>query len=118
MRRAHGLRVIETARKALALQSAEGNDPRARTRAGDQRAQAISEQHRQNRAWARSANADRDEAWFLREVVPKLDDYSLSQIAKATGLSLAACSRFRAGTRVPHPRHWEALLTLIKQRQT
>jgi hypothetical protein len=29
--------------------------------------------------------ADRDAAWFLREVVLKLDAYSLSQIAKATG---------------------------------
>ena len=26
--------------------------------------------------------ADRDVAWFLREIVPKLDGYSLSQIAK------------------------------------
>jgi len=45
-----------------------------------------------------------------REVVPKLDGYSLSQIAKATGLLLAARSRIRAGTRVPHPRHWEGNL--------
>ena len=28
---------------------------------------------------------------------------------KATGLSLAACSRIRAGAQVPHPRHWESL---------
>jgi hypothetical protein len=55
----------------------------------------------------------RDADWFLREVVPKLDGYSLSQIAKAAGLSLAACSRIRAGTRVPHPRHWGALTALI-----
>ena len=41
--------------------------------------------------------------------MPKLDAFSLSEIAKATGLSLAACSRIRAGARVPHPRHWEAL---------
>ena len=52
----------------------------------------------------------------LREVVPKLDGYSLSQIAKATGLSLAACSRIRAGTRVPHPRHWQAFESLVATR--
>ena len=43
------------------------------------------------------------------------DAFSLTEIAKATGLSLAACSRFRAGTRVPHPRHWEAFLALVKE---
>lgn len=53
---------------------------------------------------------DRDVAWFQREVVPKLDAFSLNEIAKATGLSLATCSRIRAGTRVPHPRHWEAFV--------
>jgi hypothetical protein len=26
----------------------------------------------------------------------------------------AACSRVRAGTRVPHPRHWDALIGPIK----
>lgn len=39
----------------------------------------------------------RDEAWFKREIVPKLDAFSLKEIGKATGLSLAACSRIRAG---------------------
>jgi hypothetical protein len=54
----------------------------------------------------------RDEAWFRREVVPKLDAFSLKEIGKATGLSLAACSRIRAGVKVPHPRHWETLRKL------
>jgi hypothetical protein len=47
-------------------------------------------------------------------VTPKLDAFSLGEIAKATGLSLAACSRFRAGMRVPHPRHWERFLALVE----
>jgi hypothetical protein len=34
--------------------------------------------------------------------------------ARTIRLSLAACSRFRAGARIPHPRHWEALLALIE----
>jgi hypothetical protein len=49
-------------------------------------------------------------------VTPKLDAFSLAEIAKTSGLSLAACSRFRAGTRIPHPRHWEALLALVEER--
>jgi hypothetical protein len=113
-RRTRGLRAIEAARKALAAQAAAGDDPRASAKAGRHRGEAISEQHRQNRAWTRSSTDYRDAAWFLREIVPKLDAYSLSQIAKATGLSLAACSRIRAGTRLPHPRHWEGLESLIQ----
>jgi hypothetical protein len=116
-RRERGLRAIEAARKALAVQAAQGHDPRASDRAGRKRGEAISEQHRRNRAWARGAAAARDAAWFLREVVPKLDGYSLSQISKATGLSLAACSRIRAGTRIPHPRHWAVLRRLVGTEQ-
>jgi hypothetical protein len=33
---------------------------------------------------------------------------------KVTGLSLAACSRIRAGAKVPHPRHWAAMHGLIR----
>ncbi|MHB1770110.1 MAG: hypothetical protein ACYCPH_03510 [Minisyncoccota bacterium] len=49
-----------------------------------------------------------------REITPKLDGYSLSEVAQAVGLSLAACSRFRTGTRVPHPRHWTAFVALVE----
>jgi hypothetical protein len=47
--------------------------------------------------------------------VPKLDGFSLKEIGKATGLSLATCSRIRAGAKVPHARHWGALLALIER---
>jgi hypothetical protein len=70
--------------------------------------------HRRNRSWAREHPDQRDEAWFKREIAPKLDAFSLREIAAATGLSLAACSRIRAGVRVPHAKHWDALLALVK----
>jgi hypothetical protein len=44
---------------------------------------------------------------------PKLDAFLLKEIAAATGLSLAACSRIRAGARVPHSRHWAPLHKLV-----
>jgi hypothetical protein len=34
--------------------------------------------------------------------------------ADATGLSLTPCSRIRTGFKIPHPRHWGALLALVK----
>jgi len=62
--------------------------------------------------YSRQGFAERVEAWFGREIAPKLDAFSLKEIAAATGLSLAACSRIRAGVRLPHPRHWDALRKL------
>jgi hypothetical protein len=39
---------------------------------------------RRNRRWAREHPSQRDEAWFNREIAPKLDAFSLKKIAKAT----------------------------------
>jgi hypothetical protein len=115
-RREHGLRAIERAREALRLQTLAGNDPRADAATNRKRSDAIVEQRRRSRQWKREnpSGAARDRAWFLREVLPKLDDVPLSAIARATGLSLAACSRYRSGARVPHPRHWEALFAIVE----
>jgi hypothetical protein len=114
-KREHGRRAIEAARKALAAQAAAGNDPRRSASVNRVRAEAISDGHRRNRRWAREHPNQRDEVWFKREIAPKLDDFSLKEISKATGLSLAACSRIRAGARIPHPRHWGALLALLRR---
>ncbi len=113
-RREHGLRAIEAARKALAAQTAAGNDPRRSAAVNRARGEAISDGHRRNRRWAREHPGQRDEAWFKREVAPKLDAFTLSEIARVMGLSLAACSRIRAKTRIPHPRHWSSLLALVE----
>ena len=113
-RREHGRRAIEAARKALAAQTAAGNDPRRSTVVSRARGAAIADVHRSNRRWAREHPGQRDEAWFKREIAPKLDGFSLKEIGKATGLSLAACSRIRAGSRASHPRHWDALLALVE----
>jgi CRISPR-associated protein Cas1 len=113
-RREHGLRAIEAARKVLAAQTAAGYDPRRSADVNRARGEAISERHRRNRSWAREHPKERDEAWFKREIAPKLDAFSLKEIGEATRLSLAACSRIRAGARVPHPRHWDRLLALVE----
>jgi hypothetical protein len=106
---------MEAARKVLAAQTAAGNDPRRSAVVNRARGEAISDAHGRNRRWAREHPGQRDETWFKRELSPKLDAFTLKEIAEATGLSLAACSRIRAGAKVPHPRHWEALRKLILQ---
>jgi hypothetical protein len=102
-RRDHGLRAIEAARKVLAAQTAAGNDPRRGADVNRSRGEAISDGHRRNRRWARENQDQRDEAWFKREIAPKLDGFSLKEIGNATGLSLAACSRVRAGAKSTAP---------------
>jgi hypothetical protein len=116
MKVAQANKAVVVARKALAIQAAAGNDPRRDPEMNCKRAAAISEGHRRNREWTRENNAQsRDEAWFKREVLPKLDGFSLKEIAAATGLSLVACSRIRSGARLAHPRHWDALLELAER---
>lgn len=67
--------------------------------------EALAEGHRRNGSWVREHLGQRDEAWFKREVAPKLDAFPPKDVDKATGLSPAPCSRIRARARVPHPRH-------------
>jgi CRISPR-associated endonuclease Cas1 len=113
VRLAHADKVVIAARRSLALMAAVGNDPRSSPEANRRRGTANAEHHRRNREWRREhGNDGRDEAWFRREVVPKLDAYPLSAIASATGLSLAACSRLRSGKQLPHRRHWDAVLAI------
>jgi CRISPR-associated endonuclease Cas1 len=115
IRAEHAKKVVAVARQALAERAAAGEDPRSSREANRKRGASISEQRRRNRQWKREhpEGAGHDRAWFLREVMPKLDDVPLSAISRVTRLSLAACSRYRTGARVPHPRHWETLSALV-----
>ena len=109
------MRAIAAARKALAAQAAAGKDPRASEHAGRKRGDANAEHHLRNHRWAREHHgAARDRAWFERDIALKLGAFPLSAIARATGLSLAACSRMRSGSQIPHPRHWDSLLALVE----
>jgi hypothetical protein len=47
---------------------------------------------------------------FERDILPLIQGVPLSQLQQATGLSLQYVSLIRRGERMPHPRHWEALL--------
>ena len=60
---------------------------------------------------AQSPAFDRD--WFGTTVQPLLADFTLPAIAKVTGVSTAAAAKWRASRRVPHPRHWVALVDLV-----
>jgi len=100
-----GARPIQPPARCVESRWRSGDAVAARLGLLRERDEAISEGHRRNRSWAREHPDQRDGVWFKREIVPKLDAFSLKEIGRATGLSLVVCSRIRAGDVVPHPRH-------------
>ena len=87
---------------ALAAQTAAGHDPRRSAEVNRARGEAIAEAHQRNRRWAREHAGQRDEAWFKREVAPKLDAFARRDrgrdgfIARGV-LALPAGARCRTG---------------------
>ena len=63
----------------------------------------------------RSTGEQHDPEWFKSEILPGLAAVTLSRIAEATGMSVSAASKIRAGRRIPHPRHW-VLHQLVERR--
>jgi len=53
-----------------------------------------------------------DAEWYLTNVLSGLAGATLTEIAKATGMSTSNAAKVRSGKRVPHPRHWDGLRTL------
>jgi hypothetical protein len=49
---------------------------------------------------------------YLAEVAPKLGQFTITRIARATGMSTSSASKIRSGKQLPHPRHWKALAEL------
>jgi hypothetical protein len=61
-----------------------------------------------------NSNTEHDETWFRSHVLPGLAEVTLVAIAEVTGMSTSAASKVRAGRRVPHPRPWQPVATLLK----
>ena len=104
---------LTAGRRRLAKLREQGDDPAHGGEAGRKRAAKISVENRKSAQWSR-ANPDRpDPDVFINEILPGLQQTSLKEIRAATGLSIDYCSKIRRGLKVPHPRHWESLRTLI-----
>jgi len=90
-----------------------GVPPTHTSTATSSRRKANAHQRAAQATWeAEHAGEVHDTAWFEREVLTGMQGISLTEIAKATGMSTSSASKVRAGRRVPHPRHWEALAQL------
>jgi pimeloyl-ACP methyl ester carboxylesterase len=95
----------------LAALRVAGADPSHRGDAGKRRGATQSRQQRERREWeAANPRASSDPESFTREILPGIQGVPLSELATATGLSLLYVSQIRRGVRVPHRRHWAALV--------
>jgi hypothetical protein len=86
--------------------------PEARTKLGTTQAR----QARERAQWEREHPEDKpDPAIFRAEILPGLAGIPVAQIARETGLSTVQAWYIRKGERIPHPRFWPALATLISE---
>jgi hypothetical protein len=90
----------------LAQLRAEQRDPAHGGRAAQARGAKNAEHQRANHAWG---GGECDPVVFTSEILPRLENVAVPDLATATGLSEVYCSLIRLGKKVPHPRHWEAL---------
>jgi CRISPR-associated protein Cas1 len=89
----------------------KGNDPTHGHTAGKARAASNITRKTQARDWDEKHGKLVDLSAFQRDILPKIQNIPLSQLQRATGLSLRYVSLIRRGERTPHPRHWESLLS-------
>jgi hypothetical protein len=54
-------------------------------------------------------------AWYRTQVLPGLQALAVKEIEAAIGVSDYYARDIRRGRRVPHPRHWQALLSLARE---
>jgi CRISPR-associated endonuclease Cas1 len=93
--------------------AARGGDPTHGNTAAAARAASNITRKTQVREWDEQHGKLVDLSAFQRDILPKIQDIPLSQLQRATGLSLRYVSVIRRGEKTPHPRHWPALLEAI-----
>ena len=98
---------------AEGVRNRTGRDPSRGRRGLSKRADGNKHQRTLQDEWNRKHGGEfYDTEVFRTEILPGLVDVSLNAIARATGMSTFSASKVRAGRRVPHPRHWQALQVL------
>ncbi len=112
-RRAEFDRARDKARAALDALRRQGSDPAHGGDAGTKRATSLARRRAQAEAFQRMAGELPARETFIRDILPGLAAASIRAMAEATGLTRAYCSMIRRGRYVPHPRHWDALRSLL-----
>jgi hypothetical protein len=95
--------------RTLARLREAGADPAHGAAARERRAETMRQHHHQ----ASQDHEQGDPDLFAREILPAIQEVPLRRLAAATGLSLRYLSLIRRGERVPHPRHWVRLRSVL-----
>ncbi len=103
----------ESGAATLAERRAQGDDPTNTEQARTKRAASLAARKREQLAWGAAPDGGPELNWD-HDIWPALSQVPLSQIARATGLSISACSRIRSGNLRPHQRHWPLLRDLTR----
>jgi CRISPR-associated endonuclease Cas1 len=107
---ARGATGREAAATVLVRLREEGRNPGHGGRAAEARGAKNAAHQRAVRAWHGEAP---DAAVFDAEILGGLRHVPIADLVSATGLSEHYCSLIRLGKKTPHPRHWDALRTVL-----
>src|SRR5574341_395965 len=100
----------------LRQMQAEGRDPSRSDSAVRASWARRLETHRAISEWEATHPRRPDSAVYFRDVFPRVQAASVPAIVRATGLCYPYSALIRRGVKVPHPRHWEALVSLVSNR--
>jgi CRISPR-associated endonuclease Cas1 len=94
----------------LAMLRKAGVDPSHGGAAAHRRGETQARRQRERREWDEANSSSSDSERFQRKILPLIQGVPLSELVTATGLSLPYVSQIRRGEKIPHPRHWAALV--------
>jgi CRISPR associated protein Cas1 len=97
---------------ALERLRADGRDPAHGGNTAQRRGSKNALHQRELAAWKSTSGGTHDPEEFTSDILPRLRERSIGELASATGLSAHYCSLIRLGKRTPHARHWKALRAL------
>ena len=102
----------DLATEHLATARLNGNDPAHGGTAAAKRGEANKRRQQEIQEWESVSERPPPEVFTL-DILPRLSAVTAGEMARATGLSRPYCSMIKRGAYVPHPKHWEALATLV-----
>jgi CRISPR-associated protein Cas1 len=108
------VRIPAVGQAALAERRAAGADPAHGGAAAAMRGTRNAAHQQANAAFDADQEDELDPEAFRRDILPLLRDAPTAAIVAATGLSQPYCNMIKRGSYVPHPRHWTALMEVLK----
>lgn len=112
-------RLAEAGLENLARLREEGRDPSHGGGAGRKRGRSNAHRAKERAEWETNhtgMDLDHEKNRFKDEILPLLNEFTLSEIMQATGLSKRYVSIIRKGQYTPHPMHHESFKDLISGR--